>query len=73
MGGHPWFYFVDYEPDVNAALQKLRQQEFRAGRYNPAIGFPEFPIGHSHLAPERSTARSPAPWRLPAKVGRARS
>jgi hypothetical protein len=45
MGGHPWFYFVDYEQDVNAALQRLRQQEFRAGRYNPAIWFPEFPIG----------------------------
>ena len=51
MGGHPWFYFVDYEPDVNAALQKLRQQEFRAGRYNPAIWFPEFPIGPQSPAP----------------------
>ena len=24
MGGHPWFYFVEYEPDIEAALQKLR-------------------------------------------------
>lgn len=44
MGGHPWFYYVDYEPDINAALQKLRQREFLAGRYNPAIDFPEFPV-----------------------------
>jgi hypothetical protein len=51
LGGHPWFYFVEYEPDVNAALQKLRQREFEAGRYNPAVDFPEFP----------QTADSPAP------------
>lgn len=51
MGGHPWFYFVQYEPDVNAALQRLRRREFEAGRYNPAVDFPEFPL----------TADSPAP------------
>lgn len=51
MGGHPWFYFVEYEPDVSAALQKLRRREFDAGRYNPAVDFPEFPV----------TADSPAP------------
>jgi hypothetical protein len=51
MGGHPWFYFVEYEPDVNAALQKLREREFQAGRYNPVVDFPEFPV----------TPQSPAP------------
>ena len=51
MGGHPWFYFVDYEPDINAALQKLREREFRAGRYNPAVDFPEFPVGPDAPAP----------------------
>lgn len=51
MGGHPWFYFVEYEPDIDAALQKLRRREFEAGRYNPAVDFPEFPM----------TADSPAP------------
>jgi hypothetical protein len=51
MGGHPWFYFVDYEPDINAALQKLRQREFLAGRYNPVVWFPEFPIGPQSPAP----------------------
>lgn len=51
MGGHPWFYFVEHEPDIEAALQKLREREFQAGRYNPVIDFPEFPV----------TAQSPAP------------
>lgn len=51
MGGHEWFYFVDYEPDVEAALQKLREREFRAGRYNPVTWFPEFPVGPDSPAP----------------------
>lgn len=51
MGGHPWFYFVDYDADVNSALQRLRVREFQAGRYNPVIAFPEFPV----------TVDSPAP------------
>ena len=51
MGGHLWFYFVDYDVDVNSALQRLREREFQAGRYNPVIDFPDFPV----------TADSPAP------------
>jgi hypothetical protein len=34
MGGEPWDYFVPYEEDVQAALEKLREREFRAGRFN---------------------------------------
>ena len=34
MGAEAWSYFVPYEKDINAALQKLREQEFKAGRYN---------------------------------------
>ena len=33
MGGNPWNYFTPYQPDINSALQNLREQEFRAGRY----------------------------------------
>jgi hypothetical protein len=33
MGAEPWDYFVPYEEDVGAALEKLRQREFRAGRF----------------------------------------
>jgi hypothetical protein len=45
MGAHPYYYFVKYNPDINAALEELRQREFKAGRYNPVIPFLEFPIG----------------------------
>ena len=34
MGGEAWSYFVPYEKNINTALQKLREQEFKAGRYN---------------------------------------
>ena len=51
MGGHPWFYFVEYEPDIGAALQKLRRREFEAGRYNPAVWFPDFPVTEGSPAP----------------------
>jgi hypothetical protein len=53
MGGHPYWYVVPYESDINAALQKLRHREFEAGRYNPVISFPEFPIGPNSPAPGR--------------------
>ncbi len=33
MGGNPWHYFTPYRADLNAALQHLKEQEFRAGRY----------------------------------------
>jgi hypothetical protein len=51
MGGHPWFYFVDYQPDINTALQDLRQREFKAGRYNPVMWFPPFPVEANSPAP----------------------
>src|SRR4029077_18319567 len=51
MGGHPWFYFVDYQTDINSALQELRQREFNAGRYNPVMWFPPFPVEPNSPAP----------------------
>jgi hypothetical protein len=33
MGAEPWDYFVPYEENVQTALEKLRQREFRAGRF----------------------------------------
>jgi hypothetical protein len=44
MGAHPYWYFVPYQKDINKALQELRQREFQAGRYNPVMRFPEFPV-----------------------------
>jgi hypothetical protein len=39
MEGHPWFYTVACDSDANRALQKLREREFAAGRYNPAMRY----------------------------------
>ncbi len=50
-GGQPWYYSFAYEPDVKLALQKLRQREFTAGRYNPVIRFPRFPVSTNSPAP----------------------
>ena len=33
MGAEPWQYFVTYQPNLQGALENLRQQEFRAGRF----------------------------------------
>ena len=33
MGAEPWQYFVAYQPNLQGALENLRQQEFRAGRF----------------------------------------
>src|ERR1700727_2101680 len=51
MGGHSYYYFIEYQPDIEAALQDLRQREFEAGRYNPAQPFPRFPIRADSPAP----------------------
>ncbi len=48
---NPTGYYTAYQPDLNAALQGLRQREFQAGRYNPAVTFLEFPITENQLAP----------------------
>lgn len=44
MGASPYFYFVKYQKDAQAALDQLRQREFEAGRYNPVMPFPTFPV-----------------------------
>lgn len=36
MGAEPWIYFVPYQQDFQLALEQLRDQEFKAGRYFPA-------------------------------------
>ncbi len=33
MGAEAWDYFVPYEADVQSALDKLKDREFRAGRF----------------------------------------
>ncbi|MBW4669901.1 MAG: hypothetical protein KME60_21430 [Cyanomargarita calcarea GSE-NOS-MK-12-04C] len=51
MGAEPYFYFVEYQPNINAALEALREGEFRAGRYNPVIPFLDFPINPNSPKP----------------------
>src|SRR5262245_4034699 len=51
MGGHPYWYFVRYNSDVSKALNDLREQEFRAGRYNPVLPFLDFPLSPNSPAP----------------------
>lgn len=51
MGGHPYWYFVDHDDDPGKALRDLREREFRAGRYNPAMPFIRFPLGPDSPAP----------------------
>jgi hypothetical protein len=41
MGAVAYWYVVKYRPNVGAVLQELREREFRAGRYNPAMPFPD--------------------------------
>lgn len=51
MGAEPYYYVVPYADDLNAALQKLREREFQAGRYNPAMPMLTFPIRDGSPAP----------------------
>lgn len=51
MGAEPYFYFVKFNPDVNGALQELREREFRAGRYNPVIRHLDFPVDADSPSP----------------------
>jgi len=51
MGGHFYWYVVDYQSDIDAALQQLREREFKAGRYSPVISFLSFPVGPQSAAP----------------------
>jgi hypothetical protein len=51
MGAEPYHYFVKYQADLDRALQELREREFRAGRYFPAMEDLEFPPGEHSPAP----------------------
>jgi hypothetical protein len=61
MGGEPWMYFVPYERDLQSALDKLKDREFRAGRYYPVLQdlpFPVDPDGPSPGAAHASIAHA---------------
>jgi hypothetical protein len=51
MGASPYWYFVNHQRDLQRALDELREREFRAGRYNPVIDSPDYPVGPASPAP----------------------
>ena len=51
MGAKAYYYFVPYQPDFETALQLLRETEFNAGRYFPAVSMPDFPITPNSKSP----------------------
>ena len=55
MGAEPYQYFVDYEEDVQSALDKLRQQVFESGAFNGAEFNPSTPEEALELADEDGT------------------
>jgi hypothetical protein len=55
MGAEPYWYFVDYEEDVQAALDKLRVQVFESGEYNGAEFNPSTPAEALEMAEEEGT------------------
>ncbi len=52
MGGHPYWYFVNHNGDIHQALRDLREREFHAGRYSPAMHFIHFPLNIDSPTPE---------------------
>lgn len=60
MGAEFWSYFVPYQKDLRAALDALREQEFRAGRfYQPSEVGPGFVgriFGRPPSKPRRPTS-----------------
>ena len=58
MGGEPYWYFVPYQSNIQAALDSLRAREFKAGRYNPVMPFQRFTSCCTRM---KSRARSCSP------------
>ena len=50
MGGHPYQYVVDYDDDLQAALDRLRKEVFRKGDYYGADKRPATPEDALELA-----------------------
>lgn len=59
MGASGWQYVVAYEPDLNRALQNLRQREFEAGRYFNPYQFLTMGIDQGFLTTQQVQALQP--------------
>lgn len=68
MGAEAYWYRVSYKPDLQDVLNKLRQREFEAGRYNPVLpkidfseeGFLKQRPGAKHKSPKEDLEASDA-------------
>jgi hypothetical protein len=70
MGSSPYFYFTPYQKDVQAALDGLREHEFKAGRYDPAMSMADPPsYMFAFKFPPDDT--SPAPGARHSSIGEA--
>jgi len=62
VGANPYCYFTPYEKDVARALQALREQEFDAGRYDPALQAADTPTyTFEQMFPPEEDFPSPGP------------
>jgi hypothetical protein len=73
MGASGWQYIVAYEPDINNALQSLRQREFKAGRYFKRLEFLNLVIEQGSLSPEQGRQLKPTlddlrTWPMPRTI-----
>jgi len=55
MGGHPYQYVVEYDDDLQAALDRLRQDVFARGEYHGAERRAKTPEQALELAEETGT------------------
>lgn len=55
MGAHPYQYVVDYQDDLQAALDQLRLEVFSSGQYRGAHRGAKTPEDALHLADEAGT------------------
>jgi hypothetical protein len=73
MGASGWQYVVAYEPDINKALQTLRQREFKAGRYFKRLEFLSLVIEQGTLTAEQGAQLKPTlddlrTWPMPRTI-----
>jgi hypothetical protein len=55
MGGHPYQYVIEYDQDLQAALNRLREEVFRSGDYYGAEKAPASPEQALEPAEETGT------------------
>jgi hypothetical protein len=55
MGASGWDYFVPYQPDIQRALQELREDVFRRGAYYDPVAFLQSFVNNTELMQRMSS------------------